>query len=120
MSSDGNRLESRPKDKDWMQVVALFPTNTYAWAPSLTRPGLGTLIYPSQQLDDKFYLPIVRLIEHEELHRKTIGACCVGLCKISYQIDGVRREVHAWTGNPRYAECALLLNLYRTPPGLTV
>ena len=120
MSSDGNRLESTPDGKDWMQVVALFPTNTYAWAPSLTRPGFGTLIYPPQKLDGKHYLPISWLIKHDQLHQQTIGACCKGLCKILYKIDGEEEEVPVWTGNSRYAECGLLVNLYRTPPGLTV
>ena len=125
ITNTGNYLKAYcgTPDYEWSSVLDLFQsTNTFAWAPSLTSPGQGTLIHPPRSLNEQTtYLP-TSWITHETLHDKAPGACCTGpgLLRIFYMMGKNIRDALVWTGNPKYAECALLLDLYRTPSGLTV
>lgn len=113
-------LHSPRPDQSWKSTVAFLQSrNAFAWVPSPTSIGKGTLIYPTQSRSGKVRLQ-TSWIEHTTLHDKTSSACCTGLWTILYKIKDIAGEAAVWTGDPRYAECALVLNVYCTPSGLTV
>ena len=118
-------LENFSPDRDtgWEELIRMLCyKNMCAWAPSPIFDGKGLLIHAPLMHDGCFCLPAA-WITHRWLHTKVDGTCCEtgpGAFEIVYRVCDEIKNATVWTNGLRYAECALLLVLYRTPPGLTV
>lgn len=123
-------LEGPKSDGDWESFVDWFDSNPkYAWVPILDwfEPGsFGMFIRrPMDPLrHDKLHLRAF-VVKHELVHKISLGDCCKKFFGISYETDlpqsiVTKRLVVSVDMSQGRSKYALPLELYCTPPGLTI